>query len=76
LAVDLGFRHLVSACVPENERVRHLYSELGWSFLGRVDYVRAGVIVWVTLRRPNSPTKRLHTLKEAAVLVFPPEPAE
>jgi len=70
IAVDLGHRELVSACVPANLRMRHLFSQLGWRALGRIDYLRAGPALLFERHRPGTPPVRVRSLERARRLVF------
>jgi GNAT superfamily N-acetyltransferase len=70
IAADLGHLNLVSACVPGNGRMRHLFRELGWTPLGRVDYFRVGPAIFFERRRPGYRTLRARGLETGGRLVF------
>jgi GNAT superfamily N-acetyltransferase len=70
VAAELGHRDLVSACVPANARMRHLFGELGWAPLGRADYLRLGPLVLFRRKRPGLLTLRAHTLDGAGRALF------
>ena len=69
-AAALGCHEIVSACVPANERMKHLFIELGWSTFGRVDYLRAGPAVLFELRRAGRPARWVRSLAQASRLIF------
>jgi GNAT superfamily N-acetyltransferase len=69
-ATTLGCHDIVSACVPANERMKHLFLELGWSTFGRVDYLRAGPAMLFNLRRAGKRARRVWSSAEASRLIF------
>jgi hypothetical protein len=59
VAAQKGHATTVSACVPANGRMLRLYSQLGWSFVRRVDYLRVGApSLWI-LRSAEGTSWRL-----------------
>ncbi len=69
-AATLGYHEIVSACVPANERMRHLFAELGWMALGRVGYLRAGPAVLFEVQRTGAPVRRARSTAQASRLIF------
>jgi len=72
LAAEAGIDYIVSACVPLNHRMQHLYSRLGWSVSQRVDYLRVGPLLCFAVRPVGWPPTRVYTRERAAPLIFTP----
>lgn len=60
-AKELGDTRILSTCVPENLRMRHLLAESDWTYRGRVDYLRAGPLMRYTLRPAASQSSSYHS---------------
>ncbi len=71
-AAMLGSQEIVSACVPADERMKHLFLDLGWTACGRVDYLRAGPAVLFELQRTGAQARRVRSTVQASDLIFTP----
>lgn len=65
-ARQLGFEQLISACVPHNARMRHLFPQLGWTYLQRTGYLRVGRALCFTIQPDGDSPVRLYSALEAA----------
>jgi GNAT superfamily N-acetyltransferase len=69
-AARLGLREIVSACVPENARMRHLFHEMGWSARGRVEYRRVGPAVLFVLEFAGDRARWVPSTARAGHMIF------
>jgi len=65
LTEELGYKYVISACVPHNVQIRHLNRKLGWTFYGRIDYFRAGPVLFYSIHPNSGPVVRIFSQKDA-----------
>lgn len=65
-ARQLGFEQLISACVPHNVRMRHLFPKIGWTYYQRSSYLRVGRAVCFSIQPVGASPVRLYSAREAA----------
>lgn len=65
-SMQLGFEQLISACVPHNVRMRHLFPQLGWSYCQQSKYVRIGRAVCFSIQPVGASPVRLYSARKAA----------
>jgi GNAT superfamily N-acetyltransferase len=65
-ARQLGFERVVSACVPHNGRMRHLFQTCGWAHFQRVKYLRAGRAVRFSIGPPSNWPVHSYSAAQAA----------
>jgi GNAT superfamily N-acetyltransferase len=65
-ARQLGFDHVISACVPHNHRMRHLFQTGGWTYFQQVKYLRAGRAVRFSIAPASERPRHSYSAIQAA----------
>jgi GNAT superfamily N-acetyltransferase len=64
-ARQLRFEQLISACVPHNVQMRHLFPKIGWTYYQRSRYLRVGRAVCFSIQPVGSSPVHLYSALEA-----------
>jgi GNAT superfamily N-acetyltransferase len=68
-AGHLGAEQVISACVPHNDRMRHLFQANGWTYYQRVDYWRVGPAMRYSVRPSRGGSSHFRSAGAAGQLI-------
>jgi GNAT superfamily N-acetyltransferase len=71
-ARELGGERLICACVPHNDRMNHLFQQLGWATYRRVSYLRVGPALYFLATSGADKSKHIFTTSKAGEILLRP----